>query len=176
MAVAQVIETRAYFHEQDTKSPEPPQPRKRRRLQTPTLDSDSLQPPAWQEHGCTPPPDVAEQDPSPSPTQAPTPPPRSPVVSKVVREALSAPWIGSADFHYGDDDNFEDPNDEPAQPVPGPAELSSSETDSDTDMDDDVGSNESDMGEVSDIFETNADLNAAEHSERPLPCHVDPQN
>ena len=38
--------------------------------------------------------------------------------------------------------------------------------DSDTDMDgDDCGSSKSNMGDVSDIFETNADLNTAEYSE-----------
>ena len=177
MAVAQVIETRAYFHEQDTESPEPPRPRKRQRLQTPMLDDDLLRPPEWRERGCTPPPDIVQRDPSPSPSQAPTPLPRNPVVSKVAHEALYVPWTGSVDFHYGDDDIFEDPNDEPAQPTPGPVELSGSGSDSDTDADDEnAGSSESDTREVSDIFETNADLNAAEHSERPLPHHTDPQN
>ena len=55
---------------------------------------------------------------------------------------------------------------EPAHPVPGPAELSSSDMDSDTDTDgDDCGSRKPNMGDVSDIFETNADLNTAEYSE-----------
>ena len=40
MAVAKVIEARAYF--QDTESPEPPRPHKRQRLQTPVLTDDSL--------------------------------------------------------------------------------------------------------------------------------------
>ena len=57
MAVAKVIEARAYF--QDTESPEPPQPHKRQRLQTPVLTDDSLPSTKEQEPGHTPPLDIA---------------------------------------------------------------------------------------------------------------------
>ena len=75
--------------------------------------------------------------------------------------------MGSADFRFGDDDVFEDENNigaEPTHSTPGPTELENSDFDTDPD-DDDAGLSESNMGEVSDTFETNADLNTAEYSE-----------
>lgn len=154
MAVAGVIETRAYFHKRDPESPELVQPRKRQKLQTPTPEGDSAQQPMEQ---------VTPQDYSPSATPA---LPRNPDISRVAYMALSTPWSGLADFRGGDDDIFEDSNDidyEAPQPTPvsDPTELESSDTDSDLD----VGASESDRGEVPDIFETNADLNTEEYSE-----------
>ena len=169
MAVAKVIEARAYFRERDTESPEPPQPRKRRRLQTPVLGDDSSQPPTQRGRGCTPLSDIEQRDPPPSPAPAPAPLPRDPAVSNAAREALSAPWAGPVGLRYDNDDGFESTSDtsrEPTHPVPGPAELESSDMDSDTDTDGDgCGSSKPNMGDISDIFETNADLNTAEYSE-----------
>jgi len=176
MAVSKVIEARAYFHEQDTESPESPRPCKRQRLQTPVLEDNLPESLAQQEQGYTPPLDITSHPPSPSSTQVPAPPCRNPVISKAAHEALSAPWAGPTDFHHGDDDTFEDSSDiggETAQPVsiPGPTEPSGSDTESDVDVDSDnadgnnIGPSEAEMGEVPDIFETNADLDAAEYSE-----------
>ena len=88
--------------------------------------------------------------------------------------------MGSADFRYTEDDNLEDSNDiggQDVQPVPiaGPTEPENSSTDSepessDTDSDvdgSDIRSSASDMGESPDVFETEADLNAAEYSKCP---------
>lgn len=167
MAVAGVIETRAYFRKRGAENAESPQPWKRQRLQTSTPEDDTRQ-------SYTPAPNVTPQDPSPPPAPAPL----SGVISTAAREALSVPWAGPADFRYGDDDDFEDSNDvngETVHPVPivGPAELGNSDTDSETDMDsdDDGGSSRSSMGEVPDTFDTNTDLNAAEYSERAVFHH-----
>jgi len=171
MAVAKVIETRTYFHERDTESPESPRPCKRQRLETPVPRNDSPQPLTQQEQGYTPPPNAVSHYPSPSPARVSTPLPKDPVISKAAREALAGPWTGPTNFCYDDDENFDDPNDigvETAQPVPvpDPTEPESSDTESDADADiDDAGLSESDVGEVPDIFETNADLDAAEYSE-----------
>ena len=170
MVVAEVIETRAYFHEQDTESPEPPRPCKRQRLQTPIPEDNLPQPPAQQEQSYTP-PDVAQQVLFLSPTTSPAPLPRNLVVSRAANEVLSAPWMGPGALRRDDDDIFEDSNDigdKVAQPlsIPSPMESESSDMDSDTDIDDDgIGSSRSDTGGIPNIFETNADLNAAEYSE-----------
>ena len=168
MAVAKVIEARAYFRERETESPEPPRPRKRWRLQTHVREDNSPQPAAQRGQGCTPLPDIIQPDSSLSPAPAPDPLPKDPAVSNAAREALSAPWAGPAGFHYSDD-GFESTSDtsrELAHHVPGPAELSSSDMDSDANMDgNNCGSSKSNMRDVSDIFETNADLNTAEYSE-----------
>ena len=154
MAVAGVIETRAYFLKQDTESLELVQPRKRQKLQTPTPEGDLPQQPMEQ---------AASQDSAPSTTPV---LPRNLDISRAARMALSTPWSGPVDFHGGDDDTLEVSNDinyEAPQPTPisDPTELESSDTDSDLD----VGASESDGGEVPDIFETNADLNTEEYSE-----------
>ena len=108
-----------------------------------------------------------------------SPPPTNPI-SRAAHDALSTPWVGSADFRYTDDDGLEDSNDigsQAVQPVPirDPTEPESSGTDperessnTDSDIDgSDIGSSASDMGESPDIFETEADLNAAEYSKCP---------
>ena len=83
--------------------------------------------------------------------------------------------MGSADFHYTDDDGLEDSNDiggQAVQAVPisessgTDSERESSDTDSDVDGSD-IGSSASNVGESPDIFETEADLNAAEYSKCP---------
>ena len=107
MAVAKIIETRAYFHERDTESSESSRPRKFRRLRTPMLTDDSPLLPVQQEQSYTAPQDIMPQHHSPSPT----PPPQSTIVSRAAHEALSAPWTGPADFRYSDDDVFENSND-----------------------------------------------------------------
>jgi hypothetical protein len=161
MAVAEILETRAYFRTRDKRSPDSPQPQKCQSLPTPILEDNS--------------PETLDITP-PEPLFQPTPAHlvMDPITSNAAHEALSNPWAGPADFRYGDDDTFEDSNDindEVAQPVPitGPAESESSDTGSETDAsgDDsnDLGSSDFDMEEVPDIFETNADLNAAEYSE-----------
>ena len=166
MAVAKVIETRAYFHEQCTESTESSQPHKFRRLQTPMLADDSPLLPVQQAQGYTAPQDIMPQHHSPSPT----PPPQSTVVLRAACKALSAPWTGPADFHYGDDDVFKNSNDAGSEttqhvPIPNPAELESSDTDEDADEDaSDIRLDRSSV-EIPDIFETNADLDAEEYSE-----------
>ena len=160
MAVAEVIEARAYFRKRGTESPGSPRPQKRQRLQTPMPEDALPHIPLL---------DIAPPDPLPSP--APTLPSMDPAISRAVHGALSAPWTGPASFHYGDDDVFEDSSDDasrPAQPTPitGPTEPESSDTDLETDMDDDDPElSGSEVEEVPDILETNADLNAAEYSE-----------
>jgi hypothetical protein len=166
MAVVGVIETRSFFRKRGAESPGSPRPQKRQRLQTPVLKDLLPQTPAQQEQSYPHPPDITPPDPAPSPTPAPLS--RNPVISNATHEALSAPWTGPADFRYGDDDVFKDFSDEAAQPAPvaGPTEPESSDTDSEADVDDDdFASSESDTEDsVPDIFETNADLNAAEYS------------
>ena len=146
-----------------TESPGSPPP-KRQRLQTPVLESTPRR-------GSSP-PDVRLPDPLPSPTPASSS--KDPAISGAVHDALSAPWTGPGEFHYGDEDTFvsSDTDDETAQTVPiaGSTESDSSNTDSEADLDvdmdnDDFGSGGSDIEDTPDVFETNADLNAAEYCE-----------
>ena len=169
MAVAEVIETRAYFGKRGAEGPESPQPQKRQRLRNSELDNRNLLPtPTPEASGYTPPQAVAPPNPLPSPTPAPSPPSKNLVVSQAAHEALSAPWTGPADFRYGDDKVFEDSNDtngETALPVliAGPTESEGSDTDSEGD-DDGIGSSRTNVEDIPDIFEADADLNAEEYS------------
>lgn len=165
MAVAGVIETRAYFHKQDMENPDSVQPRKRRKLRIPTPEGD---PPQQPTERATAPVDITPQDPSPSPTTTPLTS-GDQNISRAAHAALSAPWSGLANTCGGDNDILEVSNDvdfrvpQPA-PVSDSTELSSSDTDLDSDVDCD-GASGPDVGEVPDIFETNADLNTEEYSE-----------
>ena len=163
MAVAEILETRAYFHKPERESPGSPPP-KRPRLQTPVPEDTQPQGPL--------PPDICLPDPSPSPTPASSS--KDPAISGAVRNALSAPWTGPGDFRYNDEDSFDssDIDDELAQPVPivGPTEPDSSDTDSEADLDADMdndgfGSGRPDTEDSPDVFETDVNLNAAEYSE-----------
>lgn len=155
MAVAGVIETKAYFHKRGTEASESPQPQKRQRVVVPapnTPDNISL---------------------APSPPIAADPPSGNPLTSKVAQTALSGPWTGPADFRPSDDNIFEDSNDvgndrvrfDPIIQDPH-ADPESETSDTGSDMDgNDTEPSGSDTEGVPDIFETNADLNAAEHCE-----------
>ena len=170
MAVAGIIETRAYFRKRGMDRSKSPRPRKRQQVQTLQPTDDGLWTTSAEELGDPP----LDLPPVPAHTQDPGPLPRNPAISSVAREALSAPWTGLVDSHRGDDD-VEDSNDingqttEPIQ-TPGSAEPGSSDVDSGTD-DEEVGL--TDLGvrlsgsstEVfPDIFETDADLNTTEYS------------
>ena len=160
MAVAGVIEAKAYFRKRGAEAPESLSPQKRQRVAIST--PESCLPQTLSQEQCL--PDSAP--PAPSPAL-----PVDPVTSKAARTALSTPWTGPAGFCYGDDEVFEGSNDIANDTVrldpiieDTCAESESSDTDSGTDIDDDESSG-SDMEGVPDIFETNADLNEAEHSE-----------
>jgi hypothetical protein len=168
MAVAGVIETKAYFRKRGTGASESPRPQKRRRVSIPAPEP---RPPRalTPERHWPPPPEDTSLDPSPAPASS--PPSGDPVTSEAARTALSTPWTGPADFRYGDDEVFESSNDISNDRVRFDpiiedtyAEPGSSDTDSSTDGDD-IGPSGSDTEGVPDIFETNADLNVAEHSE-----------
>jgi hypothetical protein len=155
MAVAEVIETRAYFRRKRPGHSKASLPQRQRRFQTPRqMDDDPPMVPA-EEFG------RPLRDPSlvPAPTQEPVPPARNPVIPSIAHEALSAPWMGPVNLHYRDDDP-----ETSDQATPGDSEPESSDADSETD-DDEVGlGGFSDRG-LPDIFETDADLNAAEYSQ-----------
>lgn len=168
MVVAGVIETKAYFRKRGTEASESSQPRKRQRVTIPTPEPCPPQA-LVQEQRCTPPLDTALS--APSPVLVTTPSPGNPVTSKAACTALSTPWAGPAGFRYGDDEVFEGSNDvgnEGVQLDPitedTRTETEDSDMDSGTDADD-VESSGSDTEGVPDIFETNANLNMAEHSE-----------
>jgi len=162
MAVAGVIRTKKYFHKQDTETPKLPEPRKRLRV-SPTPEPSLPQTPMEEEGNCMAAPDPPIWTPSPPPSNGPV------ATAAAVQTALSTPWAGSTDFQYNDDDTFEDSNDvdyegvqlEPT--IDETLELESSDSDSDV-GNSDFESNTSDTDEEPDPFETNADMNAAEHS------------
>lgn len=155
MAVAGVIETKAYFRKRGAETSESPQPQKRQRVVVPVLDT----------------PDNAPL--VPSPPMVADPPSENLLTSEAARTALSGPWTGPTNFHPGDNDVFEDSNDitndrvqfDPIVQDPhADSELETSDTDFGADSGD-IELSGSDTEGVPDIFETNADLNAAEHSE-----------
>ena len=170
MAVAGVIRTRAYFRTQDVDGSESPQPRKRQRVTTPTLEFLPPLTPA-RERGPTP---LFENIP-PTPSLVPAPAlPRDSAISEAACTGLSVPWAGTACFRYDDSEVFEDSNDVnykgvQFEPISDTAESESSSTDtdlsSDSDLNNDSESDGSETGEVPDVFDTNADLNAGEYSE-----------
>ena len=156
MAVAGIIETRAYFRKRATDNSEPYQPRKRQRVAAPLPEFLKPSPDHW--------PDNELPAPSPTPTLTSS---LNPTASEVAHTALSASWNGPADPHYNDDEVFEDSNDLDGgdtwlEPIVSAVESESSDADSE---DSDFESNVSETEEAPDIFDTNVDLNAAEHSE-----------
>ena len=176
MAVAAVIETRAYFgNKRSAETPEPSPPQKRQRVTVNTPEPHSL-PQQWEYH--TPPPgDIL---PPPSPVAAVTTPPSDPATSKVAcTAALSAPWSGPADFRYCDDNAFEDSNDinndrVQLDPIVKDGDTNVEDSDMDLDVDSEMDPDESSDGDrvggfdpesVPDIFETDAELSAEEYSE-----------
>ena len=176
MAVAGVIETRAYFgNKRRADKSEPSRPRKRQRVTVYTPEPHSL-PQQGEWH--TPLPENIP--PAPSPAAAATTLPSDPTTPKVTcAAALSAPWSGPADFRYCDSDAFEDSNDINNDKVrldpivdDSDANVEDSDMDSDTYSETDLdGSSSGDrLGgfnpeSVPDIFETDAEMSAAEHSE-----------
>jgi hypothetical protein len=166
MAVAGIIETRAYFRKQDADDSEPPRPRKRQRVVTPMPEFLPPLVPAQRELSPAHPPDNELLTPSPAPAPASS---VNPTTRRVVRTALSSSWAGPADLHYDDDETFEDSNDVghrgiQLEPIVSPVESESSDTDSDAE-DGDFDLNRSEIDEGPDIFDTDVDLNATEHSE-----------
>jgi hypothetical protein len=169
MAVAGVIETRAYFRRQRTTGcSNPDLPRKHKRLETPQPADDDSPMLSSEDFGHLPP------DPSQSPTlnsiPDPSSSPRNSAISGIVHKALSFPWAGPVDLRY-EDKNPEDSDDvscRTTQPIPAPGsdtEPRSSDVDFSEADDSEVEFGESSAGRFPDIFETDADLNATEYSE-----------
>ena len=165
MAVAGIIETKAYFRKRGADDSEPPRAAKRQRVTTPPLEFP-------------PPPTPIQQEPSPvrplgieppAPALSPTPiSSASPTILEAARAAMSVSWRGSADLRYNDDDIFEDSNDvghKGAQFDPIISAAGSESSDMDSEDDGDFESNRSETEDVPDIFDTNVDLNTTEHSE-----------
>jgi len=163
MAVAGVVETRTYFHKRDADGSESPQPRKRQRVTSLVMEPAFPVTPAQQEPSPT---NLLDNEP-PTPLHTLTQPsPMDPTISKATHTALSAPWTGPTDFHYNDDEVFEDSNDVDyagieLEPIIGIAEPDPS------DLDDDEGElSGSETGGIPGVFDTNADLNTATYSEQ----------
>lgn len=92
----------------------------------------------------------------------------NPTTSEVTHTALSASWNGPTDPRYNDDEVFEDSNNlggEGTWLKPIVSAVESESSDADSEEDGDFESNVSETEEAPDIFDTNVDLNAAEHSE-----------
>lgn len=110
MAVAGVIETRAYFRRQKNVHRKFPLAQKHQKHQAPQpMDDD---PPMI--------PTDKPDHPALLPTQDPSTPARNPGISSIARKALSAPWTGVADLHHGDDnlEDLDDLGDQTAPPIP----------------------------------------------------------
>lgn len=163
MAVAGVLKTRAYFRKHGSDDSESPPFKKRQRVVAPTLEFQLPLTPTQREPS---PPCQRYSEPT-TPPPNPTPALTIDPTSDAAHIALSAPWMGPADFHYNDNEDFGDLDEAGCdgtqlESTDGTPEPEGSDAGSSGDSD----TSESDQSEVkvSDTYDANVDLNAAEFS------------